>query len=40
MLMENENFTFLTVRGISVQSEFSVDLAIIVADTLGETTHE
>lgn len=39
MLMENENISFFTVRGISVQSEFSVDLAIIVADTLGETTH-
>lgn len=32
--------TFLTVKGITVSSEFSIDVALIVADTLGETTHE
>lgn len=39
-LEESEDYTFLSVRGLTVSSEFSVDLAIIVADTLGETKHE
>ena len=37
---DNDEATFLTVHGITISSEFSVDLAIIVGDTLGETKHE
>lgn len=37
---ESAENTFLTVKGITVSSEFSLDVALIVADTLGETTHE
>jgi hypothetical protein len=32
--------TFLTVKGITISSEFNIDVALIVRDTLGETTHE
>lgn len=35
-----EEFTFFSVHGLSVQSDFTVDVAITVTDTIGQTTHE
>lgn len=37
---ETEKFTFYTTYGISVKSEFTIDVNIVVRDKLGETTHE
>ena len=37
---ETEKFTFFTTYGLSIKSEFSLDVNIVVTDTLGETTHE
>jgi len=31
--------TFFSVQGLAVSSEFAVDLAIVVQDMFGETTH-
>ena len=40
LIEEVEECTFYTVHGISIVSDFSIELAIVVSDLLGETTHE
>jgi hypothetical protein len=40
LLKEVEDCTLYTVHGISIVSEFSIELAIVVNDLLGETIHE
>lgn len=40
LIEEVEEYTFYTVHGISIVSDFSIELAIVVSDLLGETTHE
>jgi hypothetical protein len=37
MLDDLDQLTLLTVHGLSVKSDFSVELSIIVSDMLGET---
>ena len=32
--------SFFSVNGISIKSDFTVDVMITVADTLGEMSHE
>jgi hypothetical protein len=39
MLDDLDQITLLTVHGLSVKSDFSVELSIIVSDMLGETKH-
>jgi hypothetical protein len=39
MLDDLDQLTLLTVHGLSVKSDFSMELSIIVADMLGETKH-
>lgn len=39
ILDELDHITHLTVHGISIKSDFCIELQIVVADTLGETTH-
>lgn len=40
LIEEVEQCTFYTVHGISIVSDFKIELAIVVNDLLGETTHE
>ena len=35
-----EDCTLYTVHGISIVSDFTIELAIVVNDVLGETIHE
>ena len=37
---EVEEFTFYSVHGLSIQSDFTLDVSIVVADRLTETLHE
>ena len=37
---ETEKFTFFTTYGLSIKSEFSLHVSIVVTDTIGETTHQ
>ena len=37
---ETVQFTFLTVNGVSIESSFTLDVSIIVADKFTATVHE
>jgi len=39
MLNDLDSITLLTVHGLSIKSDFSIELSIIVSDMLGETKH-
>ena len=36
---KTEEFTLYSVNGISIHSEFSLDVAVTVEDTLGQNSH-
>ncbi len=39
MLDDLDSITLFTVHGISIKSDFTIELSIIVSDMLGETKH-